>query len=158
MKRSNQKGAALILATIFALVLTIMGASLMFLSQSETWSSLNYRLMTESRYGAEAGLHAAANYLMNNYVPPSDTGTDLLTSYNYAISSVTASGTPVDLLSCNASASQQWRISAAGGGALVQNPASGLCLADPGDATGNGTAVVVASCTAGDPGMDWRVR
>jgi Tfp pilus assembly protein PilX len=97
MKRSNQKGAALILATIFALVLTIMGASLMFLSQSETWSSLNYRLMTESRYGAEAGLHAAANYLMNNYVPPSDTGTDLLTSYNYAISPVTASGTPVVL-------------------------------------------------------------
>lgn len=97
MKRSNQKGAALIFATIFALVLTIMGASLMFLSQSETWSSLNYRLMTESRYGAEAGLHAAANYLMNNYVPPSDSGTDLLASYNYAISPVTAGGTPVVL-------------------------------------------------------------
>jgi GH25 family lysozyme M1 (1,4-beta-N-acetylmuramidase) len=69
-----------------------------------------------------------------------------------------ASGTPVDLLSCNGSASQQWRISAAGGGSLVQNPASGLCLADPGDATSNGAAVVVASCTAGDPGLVWRVR
>jgi GH25 family lysozyme M1 (1,4-beta-N-acetylmuramidase) len=69
-----------------------------------------------------------------------------------------ASGTPVDLLSCNASASQQWRISAAGGGTQLENPASGLCLADPGDATGNGTAVVVASCTAGDPGLAWRVR
>jgi hypothetical protein len=68
------------------------------------------------------------------------------------------SGTSVDLISCNASASQQWRISAAGGGALVQNPASGLCLADPGDASGNGTAVVVASCAAGDPGLVWRVR
>jgi hypothetical protein len=68
------------------------------------------------------------------------------------------SGTSLDLLSCNASASQQWRISAAGGGALVENPASGLCLADPGDATGSGTAVVVASCPAGDPGLVWRVR
>ena len=70
----------------------------------------------------------------------------------------TASGTSLDLLSCNASASQQWRVSAAGGGAQVQNPASGLCLADPGDATGNGTAAVVASCAPGDPGMVWRVR
>jgi GH25 family lysozyme M1 (1,4-beta-N-acetylmuramidase) len=69
-----------------------------------------------------------------------------------------SSGTSLDLLSCNASAPQQWRISAAGGGALVENPASGMCLADPGDATGNGTAVVVASCTAGDPGLVWRVR
>src|SRR3989440_13005625 len=90
MKRSNQKGAALIFATIFALVLTIMGASLMFLSQSETWSSLNYRLMTESRYGAEAGLHTAANYLMNNYVPP--TGTVVSNTYNAAISPVTLLG------------------------------------------------------------------
>jgi GH25 family lysozyme M1 (1,4-beta-N-acetylmuramidase) len=73
-------------------------------------------------------------------------------------SSGPASGTPVDLLSCNASASQQWRISAAGGGTQLENPASGLCLADPGDATGNGTAAVVASCTAGDPGLVWRVR
>jgi hypothetical protein len=74
----------------------------------------------------------------------------------------TASGTSLDLLSCNASASQQWRISAASGGAQLQNPASGLtpglCLADPGDATGNGTPAVVASCAPGDPGMVWRVR
>ena len=73
-------------------------------------------------------------------------------------SSGTVSGTRLDLLSCNASASQQWRISVTGGGGIVENPASGLCLADPCDATGNGTAVVVASCTAGDPGLAWRVR
>src|SRR6266851_5094124 len=70
MKRSKQKGVALIFALIFILVLSVTAATLMFLSQSETWSSLNYRLMTQSRYGAEAGLHAAANYLMagNNTV------------------------------------------------------------------------------------------
>ena len=97
MKRHNQKGAALLFAMIFVLVLTIMGISLMFLSQSETWASMNYRLMTQSRYGAEAGLHAAANYLMNTYVPPNDTGADVLTSYNYAVSPVLSGGTPVVL-------------------------------------------------------------
>jgi hypothetical protein len=70
----------------------------------------------------------------------------------------TASGTSLDLLSCNASAPQQWRISAASGGAQLQNPASGLCLADPGDATANGTALEVLSCSSGDPGLVWRVR
>ena len=78
MKRSKQKGAALIFAMIFVLVLSIMAASLMFLSQSETWSSMNYRLMTQSRYGAEAGLHAAANYFMNSYTLPNTTGSDPL--------------------------------------------------------------------------------
>jgi Tfp pilus assembly protein PilX len=90
MKRSNQKGAALIFALIFVLVLSITAASLMFLSQSETWSSLNYRLMTQSRYGAEAGLHAAANYLMNNYTQPVAGGvTDPISAYNLTVSPVT---------------------------------------------------------------------
>ncbi len=65
MKRSNQKGSALIFALIFILVLSVTAASLMFLSQSETWASMNYRMMTQARYGAEAGIHAAANYIMN---------------------------------------------------------------------------------------------
>jgi GH25 family lysozyme M1 (1,4-beta-N-acetylmuramidase) len=73
-------------------------------------------------------------------------------------SGTASSGTSLDLLSCNGSTSQQWRISAAGGGSQVVNPASGLCLADPGDATGNDTPAVVASCAPGDPGLVWRVR
>jgi Tfp pilus assembly protein PilX len=96
MKRSNQKGAALIFAMIFVLVLSIMAASLMFISQSETWASLNYRLMTQSRYGAEAGLHAAANYLMYNYTP-SGGAADPITAYNMTGSPVTYGGNPVAL-------------------------------------------------------------
>ncbi len=69
----------------------------------------------------------------------------------------------VDLHSCGSgsgsgSAGQQWRISAGGGGAQLENPASGLCLADPGDVTSNGTAAVVSACAAGDPGQVWRLR
>ncbi len=99
MKRSKQKGVALIFALIFILVLSITAASLMFLSQSETWSSLNYRLMTQSRYGAEAGLHAAANYLMNTYPQPGVSVTDPLSAYNMTVSPVTlaAGVTPIAL-------------------------------------------------------------
>src|SRR6266481_9225102 len=89
MKRSNQKGVALIFALIFVLVLSITAASLMFLSQSETWSSMNYKLMTQSRYGAEAGLHAAANYLINAYPQPGISTSDPMTAYNVNVSPVT---------------------------------------------------------------------
>jgi len=58
MKNTNQKGSALIFALIFMLILSVMGASLMFLSQSETWSGMNYKMMTQTRYGAEAGINA----------------------------------------------------------------------------------------------------
>lgn len=97
MKRSNQKGVALIFAMIFILVLSITAVALMFLSQSETWASMNYRLMTQSRYGAEAGLHAAANYLMNNYPQPGIAVTDPIAAYNTNVSPVTllAGGGPI---------------------------------------------------------------
>jgi hypothetical protein len=101
MKRSNQKGAALLLALIFVLVLSVMTASIMFLSQSETWSSLNYRLMTQSRYGAEAGLHATANYITNpggaGY--PGIGASDPITAYNTNVSPVTYNASPVVLSS-----------------------------------------------------------
>ncbi len=70
MKRNNQRGSALIFALILLLVLSAMAGSLMFLSKSETFSSMNYRMMTQARYGAEAGVNAAANFIMNTYVPP----------------------------------------------------------------------------------------
>jgi len=73
MKTNHQKGSALIFALILLLVLSVSAASLMFLAQSETWSGANYKMMTQTRYGAEAGLNAAANYLMFTYVPPATT-------------------------------------------------------------------------------------
>ena len=98
MKRSNQKGAALIFAMVLVLVLSVMAASLMFISQSETWSSLNYRLMTQARYGAEAGLHAAANYLMYTYQQPTNGGADNINNYTYkGVSPVTYGANPVVL-------------------------------------------------------------
>jgi Tfp pilus assembly protein PilX len=71
MKRNSERGSALVFSLILVLVLSVMAASLMFLARSETWSAMNYRMMTQARYGAEAGVNAATNFLMsNNYVPP----------------------------------------------------------------------------------------
>jgi hypothetical protein len=83
---------ALIMVMILLVVLSIMATSLMFLSQTETWSSLNYRLMTQARYGAEAGVNKAVNYLLNTYVPPATTGTDPLSNYSLHATGVTFEG------------------------------------------------------------------
>jgi GH25 family lysozyme M1 (1,4-beta-N-acetylmuramidase) len=69
----------------------------------------------------------------------------------------TASGTLVDLYSCNASAAEQWRLMADGGGIMLENPHSGLCLADPADSKIYGTQLQIRPCTPGDPGTTWRV-
>lgn len=89
MKRNNQRGSALIFALILLLVLSAMAASLVFLSQSETWSSMNYRMMTQARYGAEAGVNAAANFLMNTYVPPAAPAGGNFPGFNTAVWPVT---------------------------------------------------------------------
>jgi GH25 family lysozyme M1 (1,4-beta-N-acetylmuramidase) len=67
-----------------------------------------------------------------------------------------ASGTLVDLYSCNGTGAQQWQLIPIGTWDTLVNPESGLCLADPSDATTNGTQAEIISCAAGDPGMAWR--
>jgi Tfp pilus assembly protein PilX len=100
-KKSNQKGTALIFALILVLVLSVMASSLMFLSQSETWSSMNYRMMSQSRYGAESGLSVAADFIVNNYAAPAAGTPDPLVNYNTLVSPVTYNGQPVVLSSVN---------------------------------------------------------
>jgi PilX N-terminal len=102
MKRSNQKGVALLITLILVLVLSVLAASMMFLAQSETWSSQNYRLMTQARYGAEAGLHAAANYIISPATGyPGIGSTDPISAYNINVSpvKVIANGNPAVLSS-----------------------------------------------------------
>jgi Tfp pilus assembly protein PilX len=98
-KQKNQKGSALILVLVMILVLSLMGTSLMFLSQSETWSSMNYRMMSQSRYGAESGLSAAAEFIVdpNTYTAPAASSADPLTAYNAAVSPVTYNNAAVVL-------------------------------------------------------------
>jgi Tfp pilus assembly protein PilX len=81
MNTSRQKGVALIMALILLVVLSVMGVSLMFLSQTETWSSMNYRLMNQARDVAEAGVNSAANFILYSYTPPATAGSDPLSAY-----------------------------------------------------------------------------
>src|SRR5258706_6381520 len=101
MTRSNEKGIALILALFMVVVLSTISVSLMFVSQTETWSSQNYKLMSQARYGAESGVHKAANHLMFTYVAPATLGADPIAAYNITVSPVTviANGLPVILSS-----------------------------------------------------------
>ncbi len=69
----------------------------------------------------------------------------------------TASGTPADLYSCNGTGAQQWRVTQSAAGAVLVNPQSGLCLADPGNSAGKGTAIQIATCTQ-IPGELWRIQ
>ena len=68
-----------------------------------------------------------------------------------------AAGTPVDLWSCNGTGAQQWQLVPGGGGVSLVNPQSGLCLADPGNATVNGTGLQIATC-ASAAGQAWRAQ
>lgn len=106
---SGEQGIAIVLALFMMLAMTVMGTSLMFVSQTETLSSHNYRLMSQARYGAESGLHKAANYLLSSaYMSamPSSTGStgDPFTNYDPNVSPVTYNNNPV-VLSWNANSS-----------------------------------------------------
>jgi Tfp pilus assembly protein PilX len=94
-----ERGMALVLTLFLTSALTVLAASLMFLSQTETYASMNYRMMTLARYGAEAGVEKAATFLYDEskYVKPSSTGADLLSSYDRTTSPVTYNGQPVVL-------------------------------------------------------------
>ena len=64
--RRDEQGIALVIALFMMLAMSVLGASLMFVSKTETLSSHNYRLMSQARYGAESGIHQATNYLLSN--------------------------------------------------------------------------------------------
>ena len=68
----------------------------------------------------------------------------------------TATGSVVDLYACNGTKAQQWHLVPAGAGITLVNPGSGLCLADPGDTTAEGTQLVIDTCPGSDPGMAWQ--
>jgi Tfp pilus assembly protein PilX len=72
MHTQSERGIALVLALFLMTALSVLGASLMFLSQTETYASMNYRMMSQARYAAEAGVNKAANFLLDGvqYIVP----------------------------------------------------------------------------------------
>ena len=106
MRPHSERGIALVLALFLTSAMSVLAASLMFLSQTETYASMNYRMMSQSRYAAEAAIHKASNFLLNStqYAMPG-TVTDPLTNYVRTVSPVTYNGQPVILSSTSSQAS-----------------------------------------------------
>ena len=96
MTRSNEKGVALVFTLFLMAALSAMAVSMMFLAQTETSASRNYKTMSQARYAGEAGVHRALHYLT------STTYTDAVhtsgtTGFLTTVSPVTYNGNPVVL-------------------------------------------------------------
>lgn len=80
--RSAERGIALIITMFLMAALSTLAVSLTFLSNTETASTRNYKTMSQARYGGEAGVHAAINYLTQTYAAPASpfTGYDVTKS------------------------------------------------------------------------------
>lgn len=113
MQTHNERGIALVLAMFLMSALSVLGASLMFLSQTEAYASMNYRMMSQARYAGEAGIQKASNFLLDptQYAPP--TALDLLNPAvcNRNVSPVTCNGAAV-ILSATASQASNYPVAA----------------------------------------------
>ena len=115
--RSGERGIALVLSLFLVMAMSVIAASVMFMAQTETYGTMNYRMMSQARYAAESGVQKTVNYLLNDYqtvksgcvVGASPSGVvctlaDPLTNYNMKVSPVTYNGAAV-VLSADASKS-----------------------------------------------------
>jgi hypothetical protein len=104
--RSGEQGIALVMALLMVLAVSVVTGALVMVARTEALSSTSYTSMSQVRYGAESGVHAAANYLLNTYaVPTAASASDPFVSYNMTVSPVTFNGQPVVLSSDPAVAS-----------------------------------------------------
>jgi Tfp pilus assembly protein PilX len=92
-RRRNEKGVALVFTLFLMASLSALAVSLMFLSQTETSSTRNYKTMSQARYAGEAGVHKTINYMINSYVSPDVPD---FPNYNLTASPVTCTSAPSD--------------------------------------------------------------
>lgn len=91
----NDQGVALIIALVMLLVLSTLAVGIVFVTQTQVLTSYNYRLSTQSRSVAEAGLQNAINWLVYTYTPP--TPAQIASSYDVSKNPVQSGGAPVVL-------------------------------------------------------------
>lgn len=96
-KLKRDKGIALIMALIILAVLSLLTAGLILATQTEIWTTSNYRTGIQARYAAEAGAQSAANWISHSYAV-----TPALTALPLNSSPVMYNGAPV-VLSGNSS-------------------------------------------------------
>jgi len=98
MHKNTERGIALVLALILMSAMSVLAASLMFLSQTETYASMNYRMMSQARYAGEAAVQKASDFLLDGSqysMPGPGNALDPLTNYDRTKSPVVCtSGCP----------------------------------------------------------------
>src|SRR4051812_46027231 len=100
MKSTQERGIALILALFLMSAMSVLAASLMFLSQTETYASMNYRMMSQARYAGESAVQKASDFLMDSaqyHVPTASNVGDPLANFDRTHSPVLYMGQPVVL-------------------------------------------------------------
>jgi hypothetical protein len=106
MDRSGEQGIALVMALLMVLAVSVVTGALVMVARTEALSSTSYTSMSQVRYGAESGVHAAANYLLNTYTTPTAASAlDPFVSYDMTVSPVLFNGEEVVLSSDPAVAS-----------------------------------------------------
>jgi hypothetical protein len=136
--RSGEQGIAIIMVMFMVMAMSLVGASLTFVSRNETLSSMNYQTTTQTRYAAESGVAAATNYLLNTYVTPTVGGADPIAAYDITQSPVRWNNAAV-VLSSDPAVAANYPI-AATQDAFAGNSAGTLTV-------GTGTTAYAASAT-----------
>lgn len=112
-----ESGVSLILALLMVLLLSSVAAAMIFVTQTELWSTANYRQMVQARYVAEAGAEQTALWLNTNagtIAPP--TGDINTTTYPVTCSTgCTVTGTGANaaiVLSANSGVASNYPVAA----------------------------------------------
>jgi Tfp pilus assembly protein PilX len=119
--KHDEKGIALVITMFLMATLSALAVSMMFLAQTETASSRNYRTMSQARYAAEAGVHKSINYLLNSYSAPA-----AFTSYDMTKTPVTCISGCTNNAAAGASCSATTVATAVSTGCVVLSGISGV--------------------------------
>ena len=93
----REQGVALVLVLLAMLVLSVLGAAIVFTARSETFAGYNYKLDTQADYLAKAGIQRAVNWFRSSHYRAVSQGE----ANTYYL--VTSTGSPYNLYTSNAS-------------------------------------------------------
>jgi hypothetical protein len=149
---------SLVFAMLALLIITTMAIGMTFATQSEIWTSQNYRKLTQTRYAAEAGAQWAANWLTNNYSAPSG---GFASGYVTTTFPATYSGSPVVISSSSAAIATNYSDST-----MVTNFSNAAATASAAFATATGipgvsfqvsAQMVTVQATSTYPLVRWKI-
>jgi Tfp pilus assembly protein PilX len=70
MKIPRRRGFAFVVALLMVVLLAALAFLMISITNAEIWGAMNYRLMVQARYAAEAGTQETENWMIHSYIPP----------------------------------------------------------------------------------------